>query len=201
MNSSSRPNYKSLLHAMTLGDGYIYHPNGSNQYSLRIRHSVAQEAYLKHKIKLLEESLGGQISLRRGTQNGYPFVSMSKAHPYLKYVHKNVYQPKKVLSVEALSKLDLQGLCLWFMDDGSLSKKTTRGKPSGFEMRFCLYKSEEEIHLFNDWIQDRFGLRFTAVKGKGKYLSRCGTKEARKVRDLFSPFIIPSMSYKIDIPG
>jgi recombination protein RecA len=201
MNST---NYKNLLHALSVGDGYIHRNVRENRdsFSLRIRHCSRQSDYLKYKAELLEHYLGGKVRLHSGKQNGFDFVQLSKGHPYLRYVHENLYLAnKKVITSKVLNKIDPLGLSIWYQDDGSLARKKRDGIVHAAELKFCLYScSEQEARLFCTWMKERYLLNFSVVRNKGRFNARCGTKEARKFRDIVLEFTQPCMLYKLDIP-
>ena len=194
---------RSILLGMCIGDGYIGVSTdkrwNTKSYVLRLCHSVKQKAYLEHKTELLHSALGGKKPrIVEYNNNGYPGVKCSKTNKYFKVLRDWLYKDgEKVVTRRILDMLTPQGIAIWHMDDGSLYTKRRNGKVHAWELCTSTYVSWDENQVIVDYFRDVHGIRFTIVKGKGKYRIRCGTKEAKKFIEIVKPFIIPSMLYKV----
>lgn len=184
---------RAILLGMAIGDGYISDYN--NKFRLTIRHSKKQLEYLKYKKSLLEAIFKRNISEIK-VQNGFQISIQNKLFRiYRKWLY--VKREKRISRI--LRYLNVQSIALWYMDDGSLTAKKTNGKIHGYELTLNTYTDREENQKIIDWFFDKYSIKFTQTKGKGKYRLRMGTKEARKFIELIKDYIHPSMFYKINI--
>ena len=185
---------RAILLGMAIGNGYI--SDYKNKFRLIIRHGKSQKEYLEYKKILLEDIFGRNIS-EIEVQNGIQISIQNNKlfRIYRKWLY--VRREKKVSRV--LKYLNIQSIALWYMDDGSLTAKKIRNKIHGYELTLNTYVDREENQKIIDWFLNKYSIRFTQTKGKGKYRLRMGTKEARKFIELIKDYIHPSMLYKIRI--
>lgn len=198
---------KSLLIAMVLGDGYIRivtdkrHANSKPQGVLQIRHSAKQRDYLEHKADLLHSILGGsRPTVRLIDNSGYPGVQLNKNHRWFRYLRNWIYvNGVKTYQARMLNHLTPEGIAIWYMDDGNLALPKKNGKIHARRLYLNTHKTKEENQIVIDFFKEKYDIRFTQVLNRGWYRLTCGTQETKKFISLVEPFIIPSMSYKIDM--
>ena len=121
----------------------------------------------------------------------------------IKAMRKSIYIPKKKITKKLLDWLDPQGLAIWYMDDGSLSNRSSKQgvvKSSLITISTCV-DTMEENQLLIDYLMNTYGIQFYQRKMKGKYALTCGTREGRKFIDLIKHHVeeIQCMRYKLDI--
>ena len=90
-------------------------------------------------------------------------------------------------------------LAIWYMDDGSLSRKIRDNVIHGYELSISTYCSELEADTLVNYFLNIWNIRFSKRINKDRYTIRCGTKEARKFIDIIRPYMSNDMLYKIDI--
>lgn len=189
----------SMLIALTLGDGHIT-PEG--RYCLN--HSEAQKEYLEYKKDILEKIIGGKSITIHKTKN---IVKGKEYHGFsIRKCNKKKLQPirqmlydqngKKLFTREILNKLTLQGIAIWYMDDGSLSSEKVDGKIHAYKLSIATYLTKEENKVIQQYFKEKWNINWNIHKDGNKYRLRMGTKEARKFIQLIKPYIIPSMMYK-----
>ena len=216
MNNLSKEN-KEFLFALCLGDGYLSKPLGNKNVALECGHSIKQLEYLTWKRDKVFEILGGFKSPKIGIRkihlkcndNTYESCRFSKAHPYFSYLRKVLYvNDVKYITEQALELLSVQGLAIWFMDDGwGFNIRDRKGELTD---RMCLgistdSFSKEENDLIAKTIYDKFGIKFhvNCKYSPGKdhkklWFLRINSKEqAQKFIELIAPYMHPSMLYKI----
>lgn len=192
---------------MVLGDGYVTPVVNKRctvpktYYTLKLRHSAKQREYLEHKAKLLHSILGGkQPKIQEINNNGYPGVQISKQHRWFRYLRKWMYPNGiKTYQRKILNYLTPEGIAIWYMDDGNLSLPKRNGKIHARRIYLNTHRTKEENQIIIDFFKEKYAINFGQVLNKGWYRLTCGTKEAKKFIALVEPFIIPSMSYKIDM--
>lgn len=205
---------KGIVMGMALGDGHLMMQKRGINACMRITHTEKQREYLSHKGTLLEKLTSVTVSERPPRLPKHPSVEVmltSRNHPLYTRAHKILYGAgKKKLSPVALSWLTPEGIALWYMDDGSLTKSYRTGKTG---VRFIANRTLwlntcgftiEDNKLIIDFFKANYDIEFklqakTKIKGKQYYSLRTNAGNANKFIELVKPYIVPSMQYKIDM--
>ncbi len=181
---------------MLLGDG------GRCRNNFFIQHSTKQLPYALFKKELLESITGKVVNTRSWlTKEGYGLIRIEpKLCPLTRVMVKRCYRDNiKTVSQNFLQYLTLQGIAIWFMDDGSKSFKKKDGRVHAVEVTLNTYLSKEENETIIAYFAERWDVNWGLNKSKGSFRLRMGTHEARKFFGLLEPYIIPSMKYKVDL--
>ena len=195
-NVSSKIEKRGILCGMLLGDG------GKCNNNFAILHSTKQKEYALFKKELLEVITGKTVNTRQWkTKQGYELFRIEpKLIPLTRVMVKKCYKNGvKTFSRNFLDYLTLQGIAIWFMDDGSKSFKKIENKVHAVEVTLNTYLSKEENTIIIDFFRERWKINWGLNKSKDSYRLRMGTREARKFFALIEPFIIDSMKYKISL--
>lgn len=208
-------NDKKLLLALCIGDGCLRKPHPkSGNVQLEIGHSIKQEAYCKWKRDLVYKIFGGKnppkigyktIKLKNSDKEYYA-CRFTKSHPYFTYLRKILYpNGVKVMTREILEKLTVEGIAIWYMDDGSFYKKDNEDKTKSicFDLRISTDSfSYEENQLICDFFKEKFNIRFYPYQyhkeREHNWIIRANKQAAIKFIDLIEPYVIPEMRYKIE---
>lgn len=181
---------------MLLGDG------GRCRNNFYIAHSTKQLDYALFKKDLLESITCKQVNVRQyAIKEGYQAIRLEpKLIPLTRVLVKKLYKDGvKTFSFKFLRYLTLQGLAIWFMDDGSKSFKKVNGKIRSVEVTLNTYLSKEENEIIISFFEEKWGIKWGLNKSKNHYRLRMGTKEARRFFVLIEPYIHDSMKYKINL--
>jgi hypothetical protein len=112
---------KSLIIGCILGDGYLRQlPKRKNAF-LEVNHSIKARAYVNWKYSVLKNICESQPEERKiDKRRGYRFFT--KQHPQITELYRKFYEKgrKKIPGGFQLTPLTL---AVWFMDDGSRTKK------------------------------------------------------------------------------
>lgn len=188
-------NEKAALLAMCLGDGYI-NKNGT----LYIEHSINQLEYLQWKHEFLNRVIpstkrGNQIFFRdrfdKRTSKIYKQCSCHKSNKYFRLLRKWLYKPQKKFSRVLLNRLTLQGLAIWYMDDGNLNNRGT-----SMWLTLSTHCSLEEAEIIQNYLREKWNLEFKVKQKQGSYILGAATKTSKEFLDLIRDYILPCMSYK-----
>lgn len=208
-------NDKKLLLALCIGNGCLRKPHPkSGNVQLEIGHSIKQEAYCKWKRDLVYKIFGGKnppkigyktIKLKNSDKEYYA-CRFTKSHPYFTYLRKILYpNGVKVMTREILEKLTVEGIAIWYMDDGSFYKKDNEDKTKSicFDLRISTDSfSYEENQLICDFFKEKFNIRFYPYQyhkdREHNWIIRANKQAAIKFIDLIEPYVIPEMRYKIE---
>jgi len=175
-------------------------------YNFNIRHSTKQSEFLNYKAERLNKILGRKAKVREIDNNGYPGIAFGVGNseilrPIYELLYKN---KKKTVTKECLKLIGLQGLGIWWMDDGSLTirrKKTKHGTiTNGARLGYLsTYTDEaEESELIANWISSLTGILPRLAPSKGKFRLMFNSHDLRAFCPIIEPYIIPSMKYKVD---
>lgn len=188
---------RNLLIALALGDGYI-----SKDGVLEIGHSLKQKEYLDYKYSLIKDFCNHPPKYKISKKYNYTtYVLHTKSLPFLKLLRRILYDSngKKHITGKILNRLSLQELAIWWMDDGSMSKKINKKtgniKSLVFTLSTCISKEDNEKII--EFFYSKFSIKFGIRKMKNQYALICGTKEGKKLSKLLYPYLIPSMQYKL----
>lgn len=171
-----------------LGDGYIQARTSRNPLYSET-HSIHQLEYISWKQTKLYPFVNKVTVGHKGTEAYIKSVAM----PQLRF-YRNVFYPqgKKIIPVEAVDWFEALAIAVWYMDDGTITKKEHQIKlaTSGFDIRVN--------GMLQGMLAIKFGVYSYMYVEQGKYPRLVLMKESNnKFLDLVEPYIIPSMRYKL----
>ncbi|WP_143044377.1 hypothetical protein [Paenibacillus sp. CF384] len=204
---------RGVLAGMLLGDGSLHIQKGGRHASYSMTHTIKQRAYLEFKATILREITPlnyYETAPKPKIPNGQ-VQCKTKTNPFYTELRSIVYpNGQKTVTLEWLNWLTLEGLALWYMDDGSLSKRRSYNKRGQYriasrciQFATCGFSLEEQ-EILRIFVKERFDLDFKTVKShqtaENTYYSlRAAATVANKLFDLIRPFVVPCMAYKIDM--
>jgi hypothetical protein len=183
---------KELIIASILGDGSVV-KNGKH-CRLQIAHGEKQKEYLLWKTKLLYPlAIQNPIKFHNNE-----WMTYTHNHLYFDQLRNQFYPKgkKEISDWSLLESVGIFGLAIWFMDDG------TRGVKHSLQLiissqSFSL-KSHKNLQI---WFQKKFELnpRILQYNSNNKRYCRIyfNSVDSMKLAKIISPYIIPSMRYKI----
>lgn len=195
-NLNTKEEQKSVILGMLLGDAGLH----SEWNKIYFGQSIKQIEYALFKKKLLEEITGKSVHTAFINQNGYDGIRVfPKVHPIITDVISKLYVGRrKIITRDALNNLTLQGIAIWFMDDGSCSIAKHKGiLNGGLKVTLNTYLPFEDNQILIDYFKERWGITWYNNYSKGFYRLGMGTMESRKLFPLIEPYIIPEMKYKL----
>lgn len=195
---------RNLLIGLLIGDGTI-----SNNNVFKIAHCKEQQDYLEWKIKQLNEA-----GIRN---NGLKWYTSTKGYnigkqvcytqlnilPFIKVLRRVVYKPNKRLTRKLLNRLSARELAIWYMDDGYINYRKTKGKIHGFYIKIATCLPKEELQEIIDYFKETWNIQFYMFhegKREDSYSLCCGTNEGIKFINIIKEYVeqIPSMKHKIE---
>ena len=181
------PSMHQVLLGTLLGDGYMKDPK-----SYGLGHGVFQMDYCYHVAERLHPFVAsiGDINTKSKTEKAFSFWTYHH-DVFLPYFWRfySCGRSKKRITLETAPDLGPEGLAYWFMDDGK----------HGYYL--CVGKiTEQEGSILIDVLRQNFGLSTTFQaqdKSRGHFNLYVLAKSRAKFIRLISPYIIPSMQYKL----
>lgn len=179
--------YSALIGSL-LGDSSI-----SKKNILNIGHGLKQEEYYKHKIQLFSPNINFLEyrieKLDKRTNNIYTSLQ-AYSNKYEDIVElRNKFYPEgvKVITEEILKDFNEISLAYLYMDDG-------HNLPSGCNIALCNF-TINEIKLFQKFLFKNWSINSSIHKNNVLYIK---ANSKKLFFYLISPYIIPSMKYKIN---
>ena len=173
-----------------LGDGNLFcqRNNRSSSFSLRVIHGAKQNSYCEWKANMLN------AKTKIVNNNGYSqkpaikFVSESFALP-LTLSSKKTYCPQWILD-----NIDARGIAIWFMDDGSITRKWN-DNCSG-TISTCSFDEDSQIRFVEKFRSLNIECHYKKYDGRFYLLfNKDGMTNLFK---LIAPYVHEDMTYKIN---
>lgn len=203
---------KGLLLALCLGDGSLHKPHPKTKsVQLEIGHSMKQYDYCVYKRDLVYKILGGvklpKVSIRTVKVGGkeYETCRFVKTCDYFIALRNKLYpHGRKIINRELLDMLSLEGIAIWYMDDGSCYYKDSPvdGHSICIDLRIatnCFTSEEHDIIV--DYFKEVWNINFYKFwsEQKKSFCIRANKQAAIKFLDLIKPYIPECMSYKCNL--
>jgi len=176
-----------------LGDGcFIKSSKQSRNSRLVVSHGDKQINYNLWKLEFLK-SKGIIASLKDYTakdnrlKKGYYTTNVlrTESNPIFN-IYCEQYTPKKSINYEFLKNLDAFGLAVWFMDDGFATKNS-------FQISSCGFLNKE-IPILQKILKENFDINTSKNLVNEIYIV---AESREKFLSLVSPYVIPSLQYKL----
>ena len=185
---------KQVILGTLLGDGSLKKYKGYAYPRLVIRHSARERKYLEWKASFLMRELGGRIMEVQDFTSKSPDKAVYVSSASSKLVE--IFQlTSRGVRRKWLNQLRPLGLCVWWLDDGSLvgNRKQAVFCTDSFSLR--------EVKVAKRYFEKVWGLRFRiapAKRGTQRYrLWLRSTTQTKKFLKLIAPFVPECMKHKI----
>ena len=182
-----------IIYGSYLGDGHIGITT-KNRYRLKIIHCEKQKYYCEWKANMF-----GIKELKYIEKNGYSQKPAYNFQTKIFDLEDEITKNTKIVPDWLLDKLDIRGIAIWYMDDGSIVKR---------ELKDGSISNYISIHSnnFDYEIQEKFVKKFAQYeidcninKSKDKYYYlRFNKENSEKLLNIINPYIHVSMNYKVN---
>ena len=180
---------KSVIIGSLLGDGCVRIIPEKRDAFLEINHSIKAKEYVNWKYSILKDICASAPKERNSGEDGrkaYRFFT--KQHKDITELMNKFYQNKRKTIPKDL-ELNPIILAVWFMDDGSKSRKHDVYLNT---QQFSMKEQRILLHALR-----KIGLRARLNKDKKYYRIRFLKESIPKLNEIIKPYIIPSMRYKL----
>ena len=196
---------RNLLIGLLLGDGTI-----SNNNVFKLSHCGEQKDYLEWKIKQLNNcglrnnGLKEYISSKGYNEGKTVYYTQLNTIPFIRVLRRVFYKPNKKLgNRKLLNRLGAKEIAIWYMDDGHINYRKTKGRVHGFYIKIATCLPKEELQIIIDYFKEVWNIQFYMFhegKKEDSYSLCCGTKEGLKFIDIVKPYVeqVESMKHKIE---
>ena len=178
-----------VVYGSILGDGSLR--NTKSCTSLRINHGAKQTEYCRWKESILSPWIGHSYSEERRV--GFDTIPMCELNS-LKFRNsarkKGVQCRDCVIPEKVFQELDVLGLAVWYLDDGSYSgsfAKWGKGRSIIYSLKF------ENKNKMKTVLKEKFDLN-CKVTERGFVFD---SENTYKLHELIAKYVHPSMNYKL----
>jgi len=179
---------KSIIVGCILGDGYLRKLPGRKDAFLEINHSIKAKEYVDWKYSILKNICKSAPKARKIDEKRIAYRFFTKQHPEITEMYKQFYQNgKKVIPKNF--RLDPLMLAVWFMDDGS---KTKKGDVYLNCQQFDFQSQRRLLHALR-----LLKIRARMNKDKKYYRIRIYKESIPRLLELIEPYLVSSMRYKV----
>jgi hypothetical protein len=197
LNSKQR----ELIIGSLLGDGTMRLGKNAQNVNFKVEHGLAQKEYVVWKYQILKQFVFTEpkISYRydeEGNRYEKSWWFRTIRHPFFTKIYREFYRGngyrngRKVIPKGLKNEFTSLVLAVWIMDDGSFSRNKIDISTYSFSLK--------EINILQRHFKDIFNIKMNYYRDRDKgYRMYCNQEETQKLIKIISPYIIPSMMYKI----
>lgn len=200
---SDPKNLIGVIGWMVIGDGNLAMKGRQKNAYLQLSHKESCEDYIRMKEAILSQVSGVTVKKYWHSRSGQYFWQLwTQCHPIYTQLWRGIYlNGRKTITPHSVKTLNPMALAILYQDDGRFNES---------KLNLSINKpllSVPELHLIAKYIVDNYGLIFRVRKSctlkDGTIGHELGlrTKDISKFFDLISPYIVPSMSYKVRSGG
>lgn len=186
------PKQRSLMLGTLLGDASLSANAGGKRFRFEVRHGSAQREYVLWKYEILRDFVLSPPAYY-GRTDSWRFRTIT--HPSFTELHNKFYQGRKKILPDNLAEIlrDPLSLAVWFMDDGTqFANKSLTINTQSF--------TKGEQLLIAKLFKEIYGWHVTLHRDHKKYRIYLGKDGSEHLKKLITPYIIPTLRYKIDRP-
>ena len=170
-----------------LGDGCIRN-EGKSRYRLSVIHGIKQKDYCKWKAKVFN------CNTKIIKNNGYSKTLAINFTTNVFGIKQEFPKTKTTCPQWILDKLDARGIAIWFMDDGSITKKWNDNCSATIST--CSFDEDSQIRFVEKF--NKLGIDCHYKKYSGYYYLFFNKNGFKQLVNLIKPYVHESMFYKIN---
>ena len=187
---------REVLVGLMLGDAHLETQNGGRTYRLKIEQSERHKAYVMHLYRLFSEWVRTPPQpkvVRSGGHESTNWWFQTLSHGAFRfYAHQFYREGRKIVPPLIHRWLSSRALAYWFMDDGSLKSKQSKGvifNTQGF--------TRKEVERLCQVLEEKFSLKAGLRKQREGYQIYISGNSHETFKKLVEPYMIPEMLYKL----
>ena len=175
---------QSIVVGTLLGDGAM---RCKANALLEINHSMHQRVYVDWKFQNLMEFVSTPPRQRVGNGKRLAYRFVTRSLPELTPYYRLFYPSGRKVAPDV--ELTPLAMAVWFMDDGSKSRRAVYLNTQQFEMscqRYLLWL-----------LEDQWGIRGTLNRDKTYHRIRLSVGGSARFVELITPHLLPEFRYKL----
>ena len=195
---SLTPIQREVLVGLLLGDGHLETRNGRT-YRLKIEQSRTHQAYVDHLYHLFAGWVLTPPRLRQVISRGHASENVTfqtVSHSALRFYAHQFYRDGRKQVPKLIHRwLTPRALSYWFMDDGSIKSKQSKGVVLNVQAF-----QPADIERLIKCLQMKFDLQASIRKQREGYQIYISGNSFEKFSALVAPYVISEMQYKLPLP-
>ncbi len=187
---------REVLVGLLLGDACLETQNNGRTYRLKIEYSLKNKEYCKYIYNLFQNWVltpPRERIVKSGIHTSVNITFNTLSHEAFRFYAQQFYHEKRKVVPRIIHKLlTPSGLACWYMDDGSIKSKQSKGlilNTQGFV--------KHDIKVLINTLKNKYNLNSWERKQKEGYQIYISGYDLDKFLNLIHEYIIPSMWYKI----
>lgn len=206
MNSKELEEYKQglkltkkqreMLIGLLLGDAHLETQNRGRTYRLKIEQSERHRAYVEHLYEVFKPWVLTPPQPKEKRSRGHVSQNwwfQTVSHGAFRFYARQFYRDGRKCVPHLIHRwLTLCALAYWFMDDGSIKSKQSKGVIFNTH---CY--AQNEIKLLVSVLKERYGLQAKPRRQKEGYQIYISGKSYDSFRELVELRLINEMRYKL----
>jgi len=197
-NLSLSPLQREVLVGLLLGDGCLETQNGRT-YRLKIEQSKAHQAYVDHLYHLFAGWVLTPPRIRQVISRGHASENVAfqtVSHSALRFYAHQFYREGRKHVPKLINRwLTPRALSYWFMDDGSLKSKESKGVILNTQAFM-----PADIDRLIQCLQNKFELQAMIRKQRDGCQIYISGNSFERFAALVDAYVIPEMKYKLPLP-
>lgn len=161
---------------------------GRKEAFLEVNHSLKAKDYVDWKYKVLKNICKSEPKIRKIGKDRMGYRFFTRQHPEISRLYE-IFYPRGRKEIPKGFELDFLSLAVWFMDDGSRTKKNDIYLNS---QQFNLKSQRRLLHALR-----MLKIRGRLNKDKKYYRIRILKESIPYFIAKIEPFVIPAMRYKL----
>ena len=187
---------REVLIGLLLGDAHLETQNQGQTYRLKIEQSQKHEDYVQHLYEIFKPWVLTPPQLKEKSVRGHTswncwFQTVSHG-AFRFYAHQFYIERQKRVPRLIHRWLTPRALSYWFMDDGSMKSKQSKGVILNTQS-YPLNDIQRLVGI----LQEKFGLQVKRRKQKEGFQIYISGKSYERFRELIEPHLIASMRHKL----
>ena len=183
---------REILIGVILGDAHLETQDNKQTYRIKFAQSVAHKPYLDHLYEIFKDWVLTPPKYN-ASSNVWYFNTIS--HSSFRFYAHQFYGEKKGIPKLIHRWLTPKTLAYWFMDDGSMKSKESKGVLFN-KHSFELSDIKRLCEIFESKFQFQAWPRKQKHNGKEYYQIYISGHSYEQLRSLIYPYLIPEILYK-----
>lgn len=185
---------RETLVGLLLGDAHLETQNRGRTYRLKLEYSAKQREYISHLYELFREwTLSPPQEKHDRTHHNIWFQTVS--HSTFRFFAHQFYDGRRKCVPKLIHRfLTPRGIAYWYMDNGSIKSRESKGaifNTQGF--------ARNDVKQLMNVLRDRFNLEVSERRQREGWQIYISGRSYQRFLDLLTPYLIPSMLYKIPV--
>lgn len=186
---------RNILAGLLLGDGHLETQNNGKTYRLKVEHGLLQTEYTNWLYEAFNNLVLQEPKVKKRNEKPESIWFSTVSHGAFRFYGHQFYDSLNGKKIPKMihKLLTPESLAVWYMDVGS--KKSNKHKTHNIH---TLGFSRDDLVRVQKALQEKFQLETTLHKQKGKYWRiYIPQKSTERFLEIITPYIIPSMKYKL----